>query len=69
MSFNTFGYNGVFELRKPVIDRLLAQVYERNLIKENGVVLNDEFVTVNLPEQQGAKLTFYLKMGRPKRLL
>jgi hypothetical protein len=65
MSFNTFGYNGVFELCKPVIDRLLAQVYERNLVKEKGVVRNDEFVQVNLPEKQGVKLTLYLKLGRP----
>ena len=55
----------MFELRKPVVDRLLAQVYERNLVKENDVVRNDEFVTVNLPEQQGTKLTLYLRIGCP----
>ena len=64
MSFNSFGYNGVFELRKEIVDKLLAQVHDRNWVEEKGTVRNDEFVPVTLKAGDD-QVKVYLKLGRP----
>lgn len=65
MSFNTFGYNGTFEMRKEIVDKLLAQVYERNMVESNGKVSDDEFVTIDLGTTNGNRTVIYLKIGIP----
>ncbi len=61
MSINTFGYNGVFEIRKSVIDKLLTNPFETSLVSEKL----DEMTSLDFQNSAGNQAILYVKVGRP----
>jgi hypothetical protein len=63
MTFNTFGYNAVFEVRKAIVDKLLARIHDRNWVEIGGRVSEDDFVTIEVGEEGDRYVVVYLQVG------
>ena len=67
MSFDSFGYNGAIELSQELVHRIVAsELYERNLVVENGTLANEDMVPVPVDLGGGISITAYLLLGRPE---
>src|SRR5215472_17612950 len=65
MSFDLFGYNGVFELDQSAVNKLLGTyLYDRYLVEVGGLITDGDFISVSVPLQFGS-MQIYLELARP----
>lgn len=70
MTFDLFGYRGVFEFDQKAVNKLLSTyLYERHLVSLNGTLTDGDFFSVMAPIQtpdgSSASVQVYLELGRP----
>ena len=69
--FESFGYNGVFEMNVELVNRLVAaNLYEKNLVSIDGKVSDADFLPpINIATASGSgsgSVRVYLLLGRPE---